>query len=216
MSIAFALIQALAATAPSAPAAAPADQARLDACIARVEQDADAGYEMAMAWAHEEHAREAQWCAAQALVKRGRLEEAARRFESLAGDQVWPQDNRIDAYSQAGNVWLLARDGAHARAAFDHAARLSDNHPDVLIDRARAFAMLADWPHAEEDLSAALDKRASDPLALMLRATTRIQRNAFELAVKDAEDAVRIDPRNVDALLVLGQAREALRTGKAS
>ena len=215
MSIAFAIVHALAATAPSAPAASLADQARLDGCIARVEQDAGAGYEEAMAWAHEERAREAQWCAAQAMVKLNRLEEAARRFESLAADQSWPQDNRIDAYSQAGNAWLLARDGARARAAFDHAARLSDNHPDVLIDRARAFAMLADWPHAEEDLSAALDKRGTDALALMLRATARMHRSAFALALKDAEDAAQLEPRNIDALLVLGQAREAQRTGVA-
>lgn len=212
MSIVLAIV--LAAAAPSV-AAAPADQQRLDACIARVDADSAAAYEEAMAWAHEERAREARWCAAQAMVKLGRYAEAARRFETLAGDQMWPQDNRLDAYSQAGNAWLLARDGARAKAAFDHAARLSDNHPDVLIDRARAYAMLADWPHTEEDLSAALDKRPSDVLALMLRATARINRGAFELAVKDAEDAARADPRNVDALVVLGQAREALRTGRA-
>lgn len=215
MSIVFAIVQALAAAAPTAPAASPADQHKLDACIARVEQDADAGYEDAMAWAHLEHAPEAEWCAAQAMVKQGRLEQAANKFEVLAANQSWPKDNRIDAYSQAGNVWLLAHNGAKARAALDHAARLSDNHPDILIDRARAYAMLEDWPHAEEDLSAALDKRANDPLALMLRATTRIHRSAFELAVKDAEDAVRLDPKNIDALLVLGQSREALRTGHA-
>lgn len=215
MSIAFAIVQMLAAAAPPAAAAAPADQQRLDACIARVEQDADAGYEEAMAWAHEEHAREARWCAAEAEVKLGRFAEAARRFETLAGDQGWQEENRLDAYSQAGNSWLLAHDAARAKAAFDHAARLSDNHPDVLIDRARAYAMLADWPHAEEDLSAALDKRPNDPLALMLRSTARMKRNAFELALKDAEDAAHADPRNIDVLLVLGQAREALRTQRA-
>jgi tetratricopeptide (TPR) repeat protein len=212
MSIAIAIV--LAATAPSI-AAAPADQQRLDACVARVEADPAAAYEEAMAWAHEERAREARWCAAQAMVKLGRHEEAARRFETLAGDQNWPQDNRLDAYSQAGNAWLLARDGNRAKAAFDHAARLSTNHPDVLIDRARAYAMLSDWPHAEEDLSAALDKRPADALALMLRATARMNRGAFDLAVKDAEDAVRNDPRNVDVLLTLGAAREAQRLGKA-
>lgn len=212
MSIAFAIVLAFAA--PSV-AAAPADQQRLDHCVARVEQDPAAAYEEAMAWAHEERAREARWCAAQAMVKLGRHAEAARRFETLAGDQMWPQDNRLDAYSQAGNAWLLAGDATRAKASFDHAARLSDNHPDVLIDRARAYAMLVDWPHAEEDLSAALDKRPADPLALMLRATARMKRSAFDLAVKDAEDAVRADPRNVDALVVLGQTREAQRLQRA-
>jgi tetratricopeptide (TPR) repeat protein len=214
MSIALVIAQVLAATAPSV-AAAPADQARLDACIARVDADPAAAYEDAMAWAHEEMAREARWCAAQAMVKLGRLEEAARRFETLAADLGWPEDNRLDAYSQAGNAWLLARNAARAREAFDHAVRLSDRHPDALIDRARAYAMLEDWSHAEEDLSAALDKRPADPLALMLRATTRMKRSAFDLAVRDAEEAVRLDPRNIDALVALGQAREAQRTNHA-
>ena len=54
MSIAFAIVHALAATAPSAPAASLADQARLDGCIARVEQDAGAGYEEAIHCAREQ------------------------------------------------------------------------------------------------------------------------------------------------------------------
>lgn len=214
MSIAIALAQVLAATVP-AVAAAPADQARLDACIARVEQDPAAAYEEAMAWAHEERAREARWCAAQAMVKLGRLEEAARRFETLAGDRGWPDDNRLDAYSQAGNAWLLAGNGDRAREAFNHAVRMSEQHPDALIDRARAFAMLGDWPRAEEDLSAALDKRPADALVLMLRATARMKRSAFDLALRDAEEAVRLEPRNIDALVSLGQARDAKRTGIA-
>lgn len=213
MLITLAIVQTLAAAAPVA--AAPRDQTRLDACIAQVEADAGAAYETAMSWAHDERVPEARWCAAQALVKLGRLEEAAERFDTLGGDMGWAEDNRLDAYSQAGNTWLLANDGSKARLSFDHAVRMSDKHPDALIDRARAYAMLRDWPKAEEDLSAALDARASDALALMLRATVRMNRGAFDLSVKDAEDAARLDPRNIDVLLVLGQAREAQRVGRA-
>jgi tetratricopeptide (TPR) repeat protein len=212
MFFALALIPFLAAGAPKA--AEPKDQTRLDACVAQIDADAGAAYESAMAWAHQEHAREARWCAAQALVKLGRLEDAARRFDALGADQGWAEDNRLDAYSQAGNTWLLTGNGAKAKTAFDHAVRMSENHPDALIDRARAFAVLKDWPHAEEDLSTAIDARPNDTVALMLRATVRMYRGAFDLAVKDAEDAVRADPRNVDALLVQGQAREAKRLGR--
>lgn len=212
MIFALALLPLLAAGGPQA--AAPRDQTRLDACVAQIDADASAAYESAMAWAQQEHAREARWCAAQALVKLGRLEEAARRFDGLGADQGWAEDNRLDSYSQAGNTWLLANDGAKAKVSFDHVVRLSENHPDALIDRARAYAMLKDWPHAEEDLSTAIDARENDALALMLRATVRMNRGAFDLAVRDAEDAVKADPRNVDALLVLGQAREAKRLGR--
>ncbi|MDZ4776464.1 MAG: hypothetical protein SGJ23_06730 [Alphaproteobacteria bacterium] len=213
MLLTLAIVQTLAATAPVA--ARPQDQARLDACIAGIQTDAAAAYESAMSWAHNEHAREASWCAAQALVKLERLEEAARRFDALGVDQGWAEDNRLDAYSQAGNTWLLANNGAKAKVSFDNAVRMSENHPDALIDRSRAHAMLKDWPNAEEDLSTAIDARAADPLALMLRATVRMHRGAYDLAVKDAEEAARLDPRNVDVLVVLGQTREAKRLGRA-
>jgi regulator of sirC expression with transglutaminase-like and TPR domain len=116
---------------------------------------------------------------------------------------------------RAGNAWLLARDPAHALPLFTRAVSLASKNPDILIDRARAYAMAADWRKAEEDLSAALDARPEDPLALMLRATARMQAGAFELALTDAEKAQRLDPKNVDVLLVLGQAKEAMRTRKA-
>jgi len=213
MLLTLAIVQTLAAAAPLA--ADPKDQARLDACIASIQADAGAAYEGAMSWAQHEHAREARWCAAQALVKLERLEQAARRFDALGADQGWAADNRLDAYSQAGNTWLLANNGAKAKVSFDHAVRMSENHPDALIDRSRAYAMLKDWRRAEEDLSSALDARANDSIALMLRATVRMHRGAFDLAMKDAADAARLAPHNVDALVVLGQTREAKRLGRA-
>jgi regulator of sirC expression with transglutaminase-like and TPR domain len=87
--------------------------------------------------------------------------------------------------------------------------------PDLLIDRARAYAMEGDWRHSEEDLSRALDLRADDPLALRLRAEARMRQNAMQLALADAERAVTLEPASVDARLVLGNVREARRTGEA-
>ena len=121
-------------------------------------------------------------------------------------------------FSQAGNAWLLAREPGQARSAFTRAITIVQGDPpqlpDLLIDRARAYAMEGDYRHAEEDLSRALDIRANDPLALRLRASARMHQNAFDLAVADAEAAVALEPRSVDALLVLGHTREAKRTGR--
>jgi tetratricopeptide (TPR) repeat protein len=216
MLAALVLMQALNGAAPAADVlAAPADQARLEACMAKVEVSPEMAYEDAMGWAHLEQAREARWCAAQALVKLGRAAEAARRFESLAADQNWAEPNRLDAHMQAGNAWLMAMDGARAVESFDKAVKLSQGDPDALIDRARAYALRKDWPKAEEDLSAAIDKRGEDPLALMLRSAARMQRQAFDLAVRDAERAAVLAPEDIDVLVALGQAREALRLGAA-
>ena len=85
--------------------------------------------------------------------------------------------------------------------------------PDLLVDRARAYAMERDWRKSEEDLSRALDIRASDALALRLRATARMHQNSYDLAEADALAATRIEPANVDNFLVLGHVRESRRLG---
>ncbi len=215
-----ALLAPLALFQASGALSAEPREARMGACARMVEADAAHAYEEAMAWAADTREANAYRCAAMALAAQGRNEEAGRRFESLAGIVGGESPGlRAELYSQAGNAWLLAQDAEHARGAFSRAiagmAGDAEVLPDLYIDRARAFALERDYKNAELDLSRALDLRAEDALALRLRATARMHQNAFELALADAEAAARIEPDNVDALLMLGHAREALRTGAA-
>src|SRR5262245_44041883 len=155
-----------------------------------------------------------------ALIAQNRADEGARRLESLAM-AANPNDPalRSELFSQAGNAWLLARDPAHARSAFTRGIVGMDQSPqlpDMLIDRARAYAMERDYRHSEEDLSAALDKRPNDPLALRLRASARMHQSSFELAQADATQALALattQQDRVDAALVLGHVHESIRTG---
>ncbi len=211
----FAFVQALllAAAAPAATGA-ERDRARFEACVAKIDRDAEEAYREASVWAEEEHVFLGRQCAAMALAAMGKSREAAEKLESLAyaedgGDEAM----RVATLAQAGNAWLLAGEGARAAAVLDRALSRRKEDPDLLIDRARAHAMQANWAKAEDDLSRALDKRPADALALLLRAQARLEQNAFDLALKDAEAAVARDPRNIDALLVRGQAREAKRRG---
>lgn len=202
----------------AAPAQAQ-DNARYEACIAIIDDDAERAYEEGMAWAAEGQILGGYRCAALALVAQGRHEEGARRLESLA-IATNPQQGglRAELFSQAGNAWLLARDPGHARSALTRAiatvAADGEQMPDLLIDRARAYAMEGDYRRAEEDLSAALDKRPGDALALRLRATARMRQSAFQLAEADALAATRAEPDNVDNFLVLGHVRESIRLGR--
>ncbi len=209
----FALMQGQAAS-------APAPTGRFEQCVALIDSDAARAYEEGMAWAADGHSLDAYRCAALALVAQNRNGEAARRFESLA-ESINPiqAGARAELWSQAGNAWLLARDPAHARSAFTRGIvtlqREPEAQPDLLIDRARAYAMETDYRAAEEDLSRALDIRPRDPLALRLRASARMHQNSFDLAEADAQAAVALAPSDVDALLMLGHSREAKRTGVA-
>lgn len=205
-----------------ASVAAPAatDQ-RYEQCLALIDQDAEQAYEEGMAWASEGNALNAYRCAALALIAQNRIDEGARRLESLAQASN-PADAavRAELFSQAGNAWLLAEEPARARSAFTRAiatmAPQAAEMPDLLIDRARAYAMEQDYRHAEEDLSGALDRRPNDPLALRLRASARMHQSSFELAEADANAAFQhavTEQDRVDAALVLGHVRESVRTG---
>ena len=207
----FALMQA---------AVSPADN-RYAQCLALIDSDAERAYEEGMAWAAEGNALNAYRCAALALIAQNRADEGARRLESLATASN-PADTavRAELFSQAGNAWLLAEEPSRARSAFTRAissmAPTAQELPDLLIDRARAYAMEQDYRHAEEDLSAALDRRPNDALALRLRASARMHQSSFQLAEADALAALQrasTEQDRVDAALVLGHVRESVRTG---
>jgi hypothetical protein len=188
---------------------------RLKACIAKIEAKPDDAFEDASAWANETHSRHAYNCKAQALIALKRVPEGASLLEGLAGSaDGGGNGDRAALYSQAGNARLLDLDPDQAIVDFSEGLKYTAGAPDLLIDRARAYALISEWRKAEEDLSAALDKKPGDSFILRLRAEARLQLAVFDLAEKDAEDAVRADPRNVDALLERGRVREAKRSGK--
>ncbi len=205
----FALMQADAATIAAQ---------RFERCVASIEQDPAQAYEAGMAWANEAQALGGYRCAAMALIAQDRVDEGARRLESLA-EVLNPAETalRAELFSQAGNAWLLAREPSQARSAFSRAIATLESDPsqlpDPLIDRARAYAMERDWRNAEEDLSRALDITPENPLALRLRASARMHQSSFDLAEADAQAAARIEPENIENYLVLGHIRESRRLG---
>ena len=201
--------------------AAPAPDQRYAQCIALIDDDAGRAYEEGMAWAAEGQALGGYRCAALALIAQNRSDEGARRLELLA-TATNPADTalRAELFSQAGNAWLLARDPGRARSAFTRAiatmAPGAEALPDLLIDRARAYAMEGDFRHAEEDLSSALDQRPNDVLALRLRASARMHQSAFDLAEADARQSLALattQQDRVDAALILGHVHESARIG---
>jgi tetratricopeptide (TPR) repeat protein len=218
IAIAALIVPLLLAQAESAQAV---HAARYAQCVALIDTDPEAAYEEGMAWASEGHVLSAYRCAALALIAQDRHDEGARRLESLATALNPDQASlRAELLSQSANAWLLAREPSRARSALTRAiatmAPGAEQLPDMRIDRARAYAMEGDFRAAEEDLSAALDLRPNDPLALRLRATARMNQRAFQLAEADALQALTLatnEDDRVDAALVLGHVRESIRTG---
>lgn len=200
--------------------AAPTGQLgeRFAQCRALIETNPADAYEFGMSWAAEAQSVHAYRCAAMALIAQNRYPEGARRLQSLAS-AVAPENTalRAELWSQAGNAWLLAREPGQARSVLTRAIVTLQSErqhlPDLLIDRARAYAMERDWRPAEEDLSRALDIRPNNALALRLRAAARMNQNSFQLAEADARAALRLEPANEENSLVLGDVLESIRIG---
>lgn len=211
---------ALQAAEPAPVVSQTIDDARFNQCVARIDADPNAAYEEGMAWAAETTEIGGYRCAAMALVAQdGRAAEGARRLESLA-TIVDSRQLQAELFAQAGNAYILAYDAGHARSALTRSIAAAESFapealPDLLIDRARAFALERNYRSAEEDLSRSLDLRPNNALALRLRASARMHQNAFDLAETDAAAAVALEPTNIDSLLMLGHTREAKRTGQA-
>lgn len=217
----FALAQGAAARAEVAvvPAGPPAglsrgqivDAARLEACETLAQTNPDKAYEEGRAWTSESPAFEAKYCLAAAAYALDRTVLAAEQFEAVArGMAGRDKPAQAKAQSDAGNAWLIAGDAAKALAAFNRALGFAPGDVFLLIDRARAYAYVRDWRRAEEDLNSALTIDGTDPIALRLRAETRLQLGARALALKDAQAAQAIDPGDVETLLLLGRIKEAI------
>jgi tetratricopeptide (TPR) repeat protein len=114
---------------------------------------------------------------------------------------------RASLAAQAGHAWLAADDPTRAIAAFDVAVDVAPDVATFWIDRAEALAAARKYWEAIDDLNRAadLDPRRGDVFAFRAAAYRRV--DALDLALEDAERAVRLAPRMPEAWLERGIAR---------
>lgn len=187
------------------------------ACLAQVDENPMTGYNAALRWRDNGGGPKAQHCMALALMGQGdyahaaqMLEEAARAMEVRAGaaQQVPP------LLSQAGNAWLLADDGSRAYELFDEALAqrgLSTSmRAELLVDRSRASAAVHDYALAIEDLNAAMALVGPRYDLLTYRSSAHRLTDKVVEAQEDIERALKLAPRNPNALYERGNLKFAL------
>ncbi len=180
-------------------------------CLRLVESDPTEAYESALGWRSEGGGAAARHCIASALIKLGQFAEGASRLEATAsapdaGDEVI----RADLLGQAGGAWLQADEPAEAERALTQALLLRPGDPDILVDRAIAYAVQGQFRSAVEDLSIALASRPSDLDALRLRANAWAELGRYEDAARDVARGLAYAPNDLELLLVRGRVRQAL------
>lgn len=190
------------------PPLPPPDAQRYDLCLQTAHSNPQKAYDDAESWADLGGGFPAQHCAAIALIGLKKYPEAATQLEALANAmmQAGP-DMRGAALEQAGQAWLLASRPNEAKAAFDSALAFKPKDPELLIDRAEAFALGGKFFDAIDDLNTVLDATPNRVDALVYRASAYRQLGSLDLALDDAERALRLDPDSVPGLLERGDIR---------
>ncbi len=181
-------------------------------CLERIADDAELAYEEAMIWRDNGGGRRAKHCEAMALFGVGQTEEAAHRLNQLAKapDGGTPQ-MRADYYAEAANFWLLANLPKEAYASATAGLKLVENHIDVRIARARAYALLGHYDYAETDLTSVLVFDNTHAGALRYRADARRHLGKLDAAKIDIENSLKIDPAAIETALLRGEINEAIR-----
>ncbi|MDZ4761631.1 MAG: hypothetical protein SGJ21_11205 [Alphaproteobacteria bacterium] len=208
-----ALLVALTPAAPAlAQAQAQSEDARLAACIDRIDRDPANAYEDGLAWLGQGNRPAARHCTALALIALGHEDEGAARLEQLANDKdAGSLEARAVYLAQAGNAWLLADAPDAAVLTLTNAMKLRPRDADLRKDRARAYVVLEKWTEAGKDLDASLELSPGDPEALRLRAQALMRMDRLDDAWRDIVQAMRLAPKDVDVLVMRGAIREAMR-----
>lgn len=189
-----------------------AEQERLEACIAKINEDASEAYEDGLAWVNEGGRPFARQCTALALIELGHAAEGAVRLEDLANAENGGSiRQRVIYLTQSGNAWLLAGAPDAALVTLNNAIRLNPNDPNLYADRAGAYMELEKWEEAEIDLDLAYQSLSDDTTILKMRAETRLNLEDLDGAELDIKEAMAIDITDVQTLLLRGRIREAKR-----
>jgi tetratricopeptide (TPR) repeat protein len=186
---------------PAAHAAAEMDYSQ---CVAMVDSNPDLAEERSRDWHQQGGGRAAAHCNALALTALKRYAEAAREFEGLSKDRSISFSEHAALLDQAGNAWLLARQGTNALQDFSDALVMTPNDAGLLVDRARARAMMKDWKGAETDLSAVLMRDQNRADVLVLRASARWAMGRKEEAATDIVRSLDLYPDYPPALVERG------------
>ncbi|MDO8608477.1 MAG: tetratricopeptide repeat protein [Phaeospirillum sp.] len=176
-------------------------------CLALARQKPEDGWEEAIAWQSLGGGEPARHCAAVALIGLGKLEEAAKRLESLAQHSRSTEALRAEMLAQAAQAWLHAGKIEQALADLDTGLDLAPNQPDLLLDKAVILAQAAHYQKAVDVLTGLLKIQPNRVEAMVLRGSAYRYLDKLELAKEDIARALVLDADLPDALLERGMIR---------
>ncbi|HXI87042.1 MAG TPA: hypothetical protein VNH64_06255 [Parvularculaceae bacterium] len=213
------LLAMIAQTAPEAPTSAPPprdERARpLDpeyqACIDAVREDAKSGREAAMKWqAESNNSPAAEHCLAVADLAAGYPLAGAMHLQKLAqrADAGEPLV-RARIYAEAAEAWLKAGQNGLASKAVEDAFKLAPDAGELYLIKAQIEFAEGRMQATIDAVTAAQERgfESAESHVLRGRALHALTRNRE--AAEDVVAALKLDPLNVDALVLRGDLHQA-------
>lgn len=181
-------------------------------CMTLLETDPDTAYDMSQTWLKTGGDLPAQHCAAMALVRLKKYDDAGAVFESMViKAPTESPELAVNIYAQAGNTWLLANRPLRAHELFSAALKLlpanSSERVELLVDRARALTLAEDNASALADLNAALALSPNRVDILTLKASSHRKLDQLDAAQETVSRALTLSPDYPEALLERGNLR---------
>lgn len=179
----------------------PAPDQRYAACQVTIEAQPDLALQRALDWEVEGGGALARECAAAALAALDRLDEAARRYTSLADEMATVDAPYASGLRQeAARLWLVAEAPERALRALNDAIDLTPGDATVHVQRSRVLERLDRPWEALDDLWSA-DQLDPGRIDILVR-RARLYRDVGmpELAIIDLNRAIGREGRDVELL----------------
>lgn len=191
------------AAAPAVGTAAP--DRTYEACTALVLKDAKAGREFAARWVAEAGGPQAQHCLAVADLRAGFPKIAAIRLEELS-ERTDAGDNVIRAriLSQAALAWLEGGEVAEAARSIEAAFAMAPDDDELYLPAARVYAAEERRQATIDAVTTAEDRGMATSQGYVLRGRAYFVLTKYREAADDVVAALKLDPLNVDALVLRG------------
>jgi tetratricopeptide (TPR) repeat protein len=147
-------------------------------------------------------------CEALAQLSLGEADAAAEALERIAARSEAGLAARAAVFGQAAEAWRAAGKPQRAAAAASLALALTPQDPDLLLERALARLALDQVSGALADLDLAAVLEADRAETWIWRAAAQRRLENFRSAEDSITTALRLAPRNVEALLERGILRQ--------
>ncbi|XBQ16745.1 MAG: hypothetical protein ABL308_02460 [Oceanicaulis sp.] len=192
----------------------PADE-RHAACLAGISENAETGYEDALAWRHMGGGWPAEHCVSLALMALGENEAGAARLRAAAeGAITATPESRALMFGQAGDGYMAAGLFEEAASAFERAADFAPEDSGMALGRAKAALALEDHAQAEEWGVRAASLNPERAEAYVVVGNARLAQRDLDGAESAMRAGREVAPENIDLLLLRGAINEARRTGQ--